>query len=78
VVENISTFESGAILLHQGNRSDALLPADLRSRSKAVQWLFAALDSVEMASLPWSILAFSGGTGDTPEWKRLTTSRRRV
>jgi glutathione S-transferase len=24
-----------------------------------------------MASLPWSILAFSGDTGDTPAWKRL-------
>src|SRR3546814_12064706 len=24
-----------------------------------------------MASLPWSILAFSGDNGDTPAWKRL-------
>jgi|ERR1700733_930678 len=23
-----------------------------------------------MASLPWSLLKFSGDTGDTPEWKR--------
>ena len=36
-----------------------------------MEWLFAALNSVEMASLPWSILAFSGDTGDTPGWKRL-------
>ena len=63
-------FESGAILLHLGNRSDALLPADPRSRSEAIQWLFAALNSVEMASLPWSLLQFSGDTGDTPAWKR--------
>jgi glutathione S-transferase len=68
---DISIFESGAILLHLGNRSDALMPADPRSRSEAVEWLFAALNSVEMASLPWSILAFSGDTGDTPGWKRL-------
>ena len=33
--------------------------------------MFADLNSVEMASLPWSILAFSGDTGDTPGWKRL-------
>ena len=66
-----SIFESGAILLHLGNRSDALMPTDPRSRSEAIEWLFAALNSVEMASLPWSILAFSGGTGDTPGWKRL-------
>ena len=49
----------------------ALMPADPRSRSEAREWLFAALNSVEMASLPWSILAFAGDTGDTPGWKRL-------
>lgn len=63
---DISIFESGAILLHLGNRSDALLPTDPRRRTEATQWLFAALNSVEMASLPWSILVFSGDTGDTP------------
>ena len=68
---DISIFESGAILFHLGNRSDALMPADPRSRSEAMKWLFAALNSVEMASLPWSILVFSGDTGDTPAWKRL-------
>jgi glutathione S-transferase len=68
---DISIFESGAILLHLGDRSDALLPADPRSRSEAREWLFAALKSVEMASLPWSIFMFSGYTGDTPGWKFL-------
>lgn len=67
----ISIFESGAILLHVGNLGGALMPADARGRSEAVEWLFAALNSVEMASLPWSILQFSGDTGDTPAWKRL-------
>ena len=68
---DISIFESGAILLHLGHRSDALMPADPHGRSKAMEWLFAALNSVEMASSPWSRLAFSGVTGDTPGWKRL-------
>jgi glutathione S-transferase len=68
---DISIFESGAILLHLGNRSDALMPADPRGRSEAMEWVFAALNSVEMASLPWSILAFSGESSDTPAWKRL-------
>lgn len=67
----ISIFESGAILLHLGERSDALMPVDPRRRSEALEWLFAALNSVEMASLPWSISAFSGDTDDTPAWKRL-------
>jgi glutathione S-transferase len=68
---DISIFESGAILLHLSGRSDALMPADPRGRSRALEWLFAALNSVEMASLPWSILKFSGDTGDTPAWQRL-------
>jgi glutathione S-transferase len=68
---DISIFESGAILLHLGNRSDALMPTDPRGRSETVEWLFAALNSVEMASLPWSLFAFSGYVGETPEWKRL-------
>jgi glutathione S-transferase len=62
---------SGAILLYLGERSDALMLADPRSRCAALKWLFAALNSVEMAGLPWSILAFSGDTGDTPGCKRL-------
>jgi glutathione S-transferase len=68
---DISIFESGAILLHLGERSDALMPADPRGRSETLEWLFAALNSVEMASLPWSILQFSGENGDTPAWKLL-------
>lgn len=66
---DISIFESGAILLHLGERSQTLMPAD--RRNEVIAWLFAALNSVEMASLPWSIFQFSGLTGDTPGWKRL-------
>jgi glutathione S-transferase len=68
---DLSIFESGAILLHLGNRSNALMPGDPRGRCEVLEWLFAALNSVEAASLPWSILIFSGDTGDTPGWKRL-------
>jgi glutathione S-transferase len=68
---DISIFESGAILLHLGERSDALMPADPRGRSETLEWLFAALNSVEMASLPWSILQFSSENGDTPARKLL-------
>lgn len=66
---DLSIFESGAILLHLGELSDALLPADRRGRSDAKEWLFAALNSVEMASLPWSLLMFSGESEDTATWK---------
>jgi glutathione S-transferase len=68
---DLSIFESGAILLHLGSHSDALMPADPIMRSEAMQWLFAALNSVEMASLPWAMLKFSGDADDAPAWKRL-------
>lgn len=68
---DISIFESGAILLHLGELSDTLMPADPHGRSDAIKWLFAALNSVEMASLPWSIFQFSGLADDTPGWKTL-------
>jgi glutathione S-transferase len=40
-------FESGAILLHIGERSEALLPRDPGARARAQQWLIAALNSIE-------------------------------
>lgn len=40
-------FESGAIVLHIGTRSDALLPTDIAARARATQWLIAALNSIE-------------------------------
>ncbi len=65
----ISIFESGAILLHLGELSPALLPTEARARSDAKEWLFAALNSVEMASLPWSILKFAGESTESKAWK---------
>jgi glutathione S-transferase len=40
-------FESGAIVLHVGERSEALLPQDPGAKARATQWLIAALNSVE-------------------------------
>jgi len=40
-------FESGAIVLHIGERCDALLPKDAHARARATQWLIAALNSIE-------------------------------
>lgn len=68
---DLSIFESGAILLHLGEMSNALLPADPRGRGDAKAWLFAALNSVEAASLPWSLLVFSGESRDTAAWKMM-------
>jgi len=45
--EGFVLFESGAIVLHIGERSEALLPKDPKVRARATQWLIAALNSIE-------------------------------
>src|SRR5215468_1860083 len=40
-------FESGAIVLYIGDRSEALLPREPKARARATQWLIAALNSIE-------------------------------
>lgn len=59
---DISIFESGAILLHIAEKSETLMPSNPRGRNEVIEWLFASLNSVEMASLPWSLFQFSGDT----------------
>src|SRR5262249_32700722 len=44
---DFTLFESGAIVLYIGERSEALLPEDAVARAHATQWLIAALNSVE-------------------------------
>lgn len=68
---DVSIFESGAILLHLGAMSPALMPEDPAGRARVTQWVFAALNSVEMASLPLMIFRFSGDTTETPGRKGL-------
>ena len=62
---DLSIFESGAILLHLGVLSDKLMPAESRGRNEVTEWLFAALNSVEAASQPWSFFMFSGDSDKT-------------
>lgn len=45
--DGLVLFESGAIVLHVGARSEALLPPDPAARARATQWLIAALNSIE-------------------------------
>jgi glutathione S-transferase len=40
-------FETGAIVLHIGEKCDSLLPREPAARARATQWLIAALNSIE-------------------------------
>ena len=48
---DLQIFESGAIVQYVGERSEALLPRDSTGRYRAIQWTYAALNSVEPAIL---------------------------
>jgi glutathione S-transferase len=48
---DLQIFESGAIVQYIGEKSEALLPNDTRERFRAIQWTYAALNSVEPAIL---------------------------
>lgn len=45
--DGLVLFESGAIVLHVGQRCEALLPAEPHARARAVQWVIASLNSIE-------------------------------
>jgi glutathione S-transferase len=47
VEDDVVLFETGAIVLHIGERSEVLLPKEAKARARATQWLIAALNSVE-------------------------------
>ncbi len=44
---DVRMFESGAIVLHVAERSEALLPQEPAARARALCWMFAAMNSVE-------------------------------
>jgi glutathione S-transferase len=67
---DISIFESGAILLHLAGKSDRLMPTDPHGRIDVTEWVFAALNSMEMATVPWSMFEFQKQFGNNVdgEW----------
>jgi glutathione S-transferase len=56
----LKIFESGAGLLHLARKSEALMPADPGGEAETLQWTIAALNSIEMVSVPWWFLTISG------------------
>src|SRR5215217_5837716 len=44
---DLALFESGAIVFHLAERHAGLLPLDANARSRAIAWMFAALNTME-------------------------------
>lgn len=78
----VRLFESGAILLHLGERCPALLPPDAQARAQVTAWMFAALNSVEpcLGRLA-ELVVFSGGedwaAGARPSIEEMALKRLR-
>jgi len=53
-------FESGAGLLHLARKSAELMPRDPAGVAAVEQWVIAALNSIEMVTVPWWFLKMSG------------------
>jgi len=56
----LEMFESGAGLLHLARKSERLMPRDPAGEAETQQWTIAALNSIEMISVPWWFLEISG------------------
>jgi glutathione S-transferase len=56
----LEIFESGAGLLHLARKSERLMPRDPVGEAQALQWTIAALNSIEMVSVPWWSLEVTG------------------
>ena len=66
--EVVQIFETGAIVQYIGEKSEVLLPRDPQGKYSAIQWTYAALNSVEPAVQHRVLLdAFYGDQ----EWARL-------
>ena len=57
---NVTIFESGAGLLHLARKSEKLMPRDASGEAETLQWCIAALNSIEMVTVPWWFLKVSG------------------
>jgi glutathione S-transferase len=66
--DDLCLFESGAIVLHIGERCETLLPTEPGARARATQWLIAALNSIEPFALNVALIdLFYAGE----EWAKL-------
>ena len=63
--DGIRIFESGACLLHLAEKSEILMPRDPQLRADTLQWIIAALNSVEMVTVPWWYIRMKG-VSDNP------------
>lgn len=75
--DGLVLFESGAIVLHIAQQWPGLLPDDPAARARAIEWMFAALNSVEPVVWDLTIARIIEGKEDWAE-ARLAKVRERL
>ena len=64
----VLVFESGATLVHLGEKSELLLPAEPQPRAEALSWLFGAFNTIEPLMFEFTnVKVFARGE----EWAKL-------
>ena len=63
---DLALFETGSIVMHIAERHPGLFPPDVDARARAITWMFAALNTVELPILELVTVKFA--EGDKP-WK---------
>ncbi|HTM95041.1 MAG TPA: glutathione S-transferase family protein [Croceibacterium sp.] len=56
----LEIFESGATLLHLARKNETLMPRDPVGEAETLEWVIAALNSIEMVTVTWWFLEISG------------------
>jgi glutathione S-transferase len=57
---DLDVFESGAGLMHLARKSEKLMPRDAAGEAATLQWMVAALNSIELVTVPWWFLTMTG------------------
>ena len=72
----VTLFESGACLLHLARKSERLMPRDAEGEAQTLEWTIAALNSIEMVSVPWWFISLSSDKNNPLEgWMRQRLTR---
>jgi len=56
-----------ALTIYLARKSETLMPRDPRGEAETLQWTIAALNSMEMVTVPWWYIALSNDTNNPLE-----------
>lgn len=69
-------FETGSIVMHIATRHAGLLPEDPHARARAISWMFAALNTIELPVLELTYARFEEGDRPWYEERQLLVKDR--